>query len=457
MPQITPTIHPTHKQHIAWQTLQDKQTRFLFFGGGAGGGKSWLGAEWLLTSCYFYPRSKWFIGREELKRLMASSFITFQKVCQFHQIPKEAWNVNSKWNYIEFENGSRIDLLDLKHLPSDPDYERFGSLEYTGGWIDEASEVNFKAFDVLKSRCGRHLNTDYNLLPKMLCTLNPSKEWPYRLVYKPWKDKTLSPEYAFIQSLYRDNPHTAEIYGLQLAQLNDRATKERLMFGNWEYEDDPATLITYEAILDLFTNTLEESKERYMTADIARFGEDKTVIIKWEGWEAYEILVRERQGLDVTLQLLKDIAAKDKIPYSHIVVDEDGVGGGIVDMMRGIYGFTANSTPMEVEGEKPNFANLKTQCTYKFAELVNAHKVAISVESEVLRELIIEDLEQMKGKDIDMDKKLMLRPKEEIKELLGRSPDYGDALMMRAFFEFDRKGSGAVKIYQPQWKSFGRI
>lgn len=43
--------------------------------------------------------------------------------------------LTGKDNFIELGNGSRIDLLDLQYQPRDPLYERFGSLEYTGGWI----------------------------------------------------------------------------------------------------------------------------------------------------------------------------------------------------------------------------------------------------------------------------------------------------------------------------------
>jgi len=140
-------LKPTKKQSQAWKITQNKQTDFLLFGGGAGGGKSWFGCEWLIVMCLAYPGTKWFMGRNELKRLMASTYVTFQKVMRFHNLPKSCYKLNGQYNYIEFVNGSRIDLLDLKYLPSDPLYERFGSLEFTGGFIEEAGEVHFGAFD----------------------------------------------------------------------------------------------------------------------------------------------------------------------------------------------------------------------------------------------------------------------------------------------------------------------
>ena len=50
------------------------------------------------------------------------------------------------------------------------------------------------------------------------------------------------------------------------------------------------------------------------------------------------------------------------------------------------------------------------------------------------RELIIEDLEQIKQKDPGKDAPLTILSKEDIKEQLGRSTDIGDAIMMRMFF-----------------------
>jgi hypothetical protein len=385
---------------------------------------------------------------------MGSTYITFLKVCEFHKIDKSNWNLNGQYNYIEFNNGSRIDLLDVKFLPSDPLYERFGSTEYTGGAIEEAGEVDFLAFDVLKSRIGRHLNKEFSIPSKILVTCNPKKNWLYQMVYKPWKNKELPKEFAFIQSLYGDNKHTAEDYGSNLAQIKDNANRERLMYGNWEYDDDPSTLIDYDAILDLWTNTVENSNQRYLTADIARYGQDKTVIYLWEGFKIYKHYVYEKYGIDQTITTIRTLLENEQIPYSHTIADEDGVGGGVVDGLQGIKGFVNNSTALENPKTfvKENYANLKTQCYYLLAEAINNRKIAIKTDDQVMKTLLIEELEQVKTKDIDKEGKLKIVPKEEVKEKLGRSPDYFDALMMRMYFNLQPSNQSrpAAKQFIPQ-------
>lgn len=439
-------IKPFVKQYEAWEKWLDKETLYVLFGGGAGGGKSFWIVQKRISIAYGYPGSRTFIGRKELKRLMSSTYVSFQKACKLYNVPKEDWKLNGQYNYIEFRNGSRIDLLDLDYKPSDPDYDRFGSLEYTEGDIEEAQEVQYKAFDVLKARVGRHRNDEFNLLGKIGLTCNPSKEWLYRVFYKPARDGTLPPEYAFVKALYKDNPITAKTYERQLSGITDRITKERLMFGNWEYDDAADFLIKYEAIIDLFTNPPTFKEELYLTADIARQGRDKIVYVLWRDWDAYEIIERSKQGIDKTIEELRDIMYKKHIPYSHCLVDEDGIGGGVIDLMRGIKGFTANTSPFNHE----NYKNLKAQCSWLFADKVNKHMVSISAKvSEEQKDFIIGDLEQIRSKDIDKDGKRQLKPKEEIKEILGRSPDYGDALMMRAWFDVSGTGSSKAYVFKP--------
>jgi phage terminase large subunit len=415
------TLKPTHKQHEAYQLLDSFDVIYLLFGGGAGGGKSWLLCEWLLRNCYLWPESKWFMGRKERTRLMQSTYLTFQKVCRHHKIPRTDWNLNGQLNYIQFFNGSRIDLLDLDYKPSDPDYERFGSLEYSGGAIDEAGEIKFKCFDVLKTRINRHLNQELNIPPKLLLTANPTKNFLYSTFFRPDKKKELPKEYAFLQSLYMDNPFTAENYGKMLAQIKDRATKARLKDGNWEYDDDSGALCDFDAIVDLFTN-VGEGGEKYITSDIARFGNAKNVKMFWDGLRVYDLVVREKQGLDQQATDLRTFSKEE-------LLKEDGY-------------------------QKENYRNLKSQCGYMLAEAINNHRIAITCDvSEEEREIIVEELEQLKAKEIERDAPLQIIPKEEIIENIGRSPDFLDTMLMRMYFELlKEKQKKGFNLFIPKLK-----
>ena len=94
---------------------------------------------------------------------------------------------------------------------------------------------------------------------------------------------------------------------------------------------------------------------------------------------------------------------------------------------------------------------MKAQCGYLLAEKINNRAIGIKTENEHIREWIIEELEQLKRKDPDMDRKLALVPKEEIKEHIGRSPDFSDALLMRMWFEYNQVEEYITSQFKPAW------
>lgn len=158
-----------------------------------------------------------------------------------------------------------------------------------------------------------------------------------------------------------------------------------------------------------------------------------------------------------------------KIPYSHIVVDEDGVGGGVVDALPGIRGFVANSRPLvdirlnEQQDEVPNYRTLKGQCAYMLADEINNHRISVQpmviCDTEIeYEELLTEDLEQIRAKDIDADdKKLDIVSKDEVRDTLGRSPDFGDPMIMRMIFFLKLPYTeNKINVYKPSWKSYNR-
>ena len=153
-----------------------------------------------------------------------------------------------------------------------------------------------------------------------------------------------------------------------------------------------------------------------------------------------------KTGIDEIVAELERLCKKFNVRRSHVVVDEDGVGGGVVDTFKGCKGFVNNSKAIQnkYENNVKNYANLKTQCYFEFARLVKSGKMKLYTDSSEVREMIIEELGQIKEKDIDKDGKISLIPKEVIKQNIGRSPDISDALMMRMFFELNK-----VTIFKP--------
>lgn len=428
------------KQTIALDYLEDNETTEALFGGGAGGGKSILGAYWLAKMCLKYDESRWVMGRASMKTLKETTYISFLKMARMQNMKADVhFQVTSPQhkdypNCILFPNKSVILMKDLEFYPSDPDFDELGSLEITGGFIDEANQVTEKAKNILASRM-RHNITEYGILPKLLMTCNPAKNWTYRQFYKPFKDGTI-PEYRkFVKSLVTDNPDIDPTYYQNLLKL-DKNSKERLLYGNWEYDDDPASLINFDAIVNIFTNDFTPSGNKYITCDVARFGSDRTVIGVWDGWRC-RLFDYKKLSITEVADKIREHKAKNNVPMQNIIADEDGVGGGVVDLL-GCKGFVNNSVPLvnQSDFKKENYINLKSQCYFGLAAKINANELFVEVKSNEMKDSLIEELEQVKQHNMDKDVKKQVIPKEKVKEILGRSPDLSDTLMMRMWFDF---------------------
>lgn len=422
----------TIKQTEALDYLEDSRTIEVLFGGGAGGGKSVLGCYWLLKCMLKYPGSRYLVARATASTLRQTTLNTFRYVARLQGVPSEWFRMKEQQGEIELAPvGSTLILRHLQTRPSDPDFDELGSLEVTGAFVDECNQVSLLAWNVVRSRI-RYRLEDFGLLPKILGTCNPSKGFVYSRFYKPWRDGVLDADKKFVESLLKDNPHVSRHYETSLRGLDSRSV-QRLLLGNWEYQDDPMALIGYDRIVDIFSNTGVPSGEKYITADIARFGDDSTVICLWSGMRCENISVYSRQGVDATARAISAAASAAGVPLSHILCDEDGVGGGVADMLK-CKGFRNNSSAVDVKGKKQNFANLKSQCYFMLADAVERGELFVSTEDPVLRTRIIEELEQVKAADISGGGRLSVVPKARVKEVLGRSPDVSDALMMRMYF-----------------------
>ena len=426
--EINPEFTKTQKECLNY--LFDNKTKEVLFGGAAGGGKSWVGVSYLILMALQYPKTRYLMGRSKLDALKKTTLNTFFEVCTAWNLKAiEDYTFNGSSNVITFYNGSEIILKDLFLYPSDRNFDSLGSLEITSAFIDEANQITEKAKNVVASRL-RYKLDENGLIPKMLMTCNPAKNWVYSEYYRPAKDKTIKPYRKFIQSLVGDNTYISKHYEKQLFEL-DELSKQRLLYGNWEYDVTNDSLIEYDAILNLFNQKGIEG-DKYITCDVARFGADKTVIMLWQGLHLIYVRTLLKSAVNEVVDEIKKLQQENQVNLTNIIVDEDGVGGGVKDYLR-CRGFVNNSKPLKNE----NYQNLKTQCYYKLADLINKGQIGISCSDVNVKNLIIEECEQVRTKDADKDNKLQIIPKDTVKVILGRSPDYSDALAMRMYYEVD--------------------
>ena len=368
------------------------------------------------------------MGRSKLKTLKETTLNTFFDLTSQLGI-SDQYVYNGQTNTILWNNGSSIILKDLFLYPSDPNFDSLGSLEISGAFIDECNQIVYKAWQVVKSRIRYRLD-EFNIEPMMFGTCNPAKNWVYKKFYIADKNESLPSYRRFIQALPTDNPHLPESYLQSLREL-DEASKQRLYYGNWEFDDDKATIISFNAIMDYWNGKhVERNGKMYLTIDVARKGKDKTVFRVWDG---FVCIHREELAKSLVTEVAdraKELQTEYKIKNSNTVADEDGVGGGVVDILN-CQGFINNSKAKL----KENYDNLKSQCSIRMAKRIERGEVVEKCKDQTVIDRVSEEMEQVKYKDVDKDGKQGIIPKDKVKEMIGRSPDDWDTIMMREIFD----------------------
>jgi hypothetical protein len=158
----------------------------------------------------------------------------------------------------------------------------------------------------------------------------------------------------------------------------------------------------------------------------------------WKGWHIEKIIELASSSTVQVCEEIRKLQQLHSFPLSRCVVDEDGVWWGVVDSLW-CRGFINNSKAIspansnKVSYKKRNYKNLKTQCYFLLAEKVNQWQ--ISIEPDYFKDKLVQELDIIVQTHIDDDTTLQIISKDEIKEKIGRSPDYSDAMMMRCVYD----------------------
>lgn len=290
------------EQSKAWHRLIDPRhshiTRVIY-GGQAGGGKSFLISLWLDYMCRTYEGTRYYMGRETLKDIKESVLLTYFDVIK---ITGSQSKYNEQKSKITYRNGSEIYLLETFAYPSDPNFDSFGSREYTGGAIEEGITVTKRAADILISRT-RYKHDVYNLFPKQLITCNPGDGWiKDEIVIPQIEGRPIKHNEIFIQATLASNPNKefAERYTKTLEENLTAYDRERLLNGNWnakpktgaeflkEFSQDKHVkknlYQTYNPILPLHI-TFDENLHPYITCEIWQIHKPNDMRFVRQLWE----------------------------------------------------------------------------------------------------------------------------------------------------------------------------
>ena len=248
----------------------------------------------------------------------------------------------------------------------------------------------------------------------------------------------------------------------------DEETQQRLLRGNWKIRADRLSLFDPFKLKDLATNDIvrKQTDKGFIIIDHARFGKDFCLIGNFLGWYLRRIdILPISNTKDITKVVHLQRQIYRGISMSQVLIDQDGIGvEDELNCRRFIPGGTPHKTFPTAEGgksakkEQQLFKNRKTQCAYHTADMVNeslcgvdftniwfhadgaeprkVEKLFINGRHQTIHDLLRDDLRTLKRENVDLDQRKKMTSKEAQKSILGRSPDFGDMMIMRGEFDF---------------------
>ena len=394
-----------------------------------GGGKSFIGcllcdsyASWVINHFNLkpdkYPINLGFMGRNRAVDFNDTTLETWKRI-----IPQDHYVIRTQDKEIVIEDRVKFAFGGLDNTEA---VSKFSSAEFGLVFIDQAEECNRDNVAVLMSRFRQKVN-GVPLPYKTLYTANPANCF--------LKDEFVlgnDPNKIFIPALPKENPYLPESYMASLREAFKHRPELLLanLEGSWDSLEGADIVIKDIWIrwaADVVKTYLNTRPKRVFGVDVARFGDDLTICYCLEGTDIVDELIIGQKDTMYTAGAVH-IWAKEKKP-DLIGVDVIGLGAGVADRLTemGDNVIEFNSAGKAEEPEK--YYNLRAEMWWntgrRFAEkdIKLTWKGKSGVDRDLARELSAISYLIRNGK-------ILLEPKDKVKERIGRSPDKADAYII---------------------------
>ena len=412
----------TLKQTQCWDAFWDPVITQILFGGAMGGGKSYIG-------CLLFDRyANWIIKKFNLqptKYPINLGFMGRYRAVDFNDTTLETWKrITPDHYYIRTQDKEIVIEDKVKYayggMDSQEAVSKFSSAEFAVVFIDQAEECDRDKIAVLMSRFRLKIN-GIPLPYKTLFTANPKNCF--------LKDEFVlgnDPKKVYIPALPSENPYLPDTY---MASVRD-AFKHRpelllaYLKGSWDSLEGADIIIK-----DIWVREASEVHISYVGrpkkvfgADIARYGDDRTVVYYLEGTDIKDEMIFGQKDTMYTAGKIH-IWAQEKKP-DLIGVDVIGLGAGVVDRLREMGDKVLEYNGAGKPQNEEKFGNLRAESWWNVGRRFAEKDIRLTKQDDELRrELSCVSYLIKNGK-------IWAEPKENVKKRLSRSPDKADAYII---------------------------
>lgn len=432
----------TEKQEELFNAYKSGKYNILALGGGTSSAKT-IGILALFNHiCNEIPNVRIVVFRKSEKNHKQNTIPSFRKILQFSNTK----DVIIRDMEARYPNGSVI-LFNWADITKDPNVDNVRGLECSIVFFNEANQMDKQYFDIAKTRVGRWNDIkcedgEGRIKPAIFLDFNPNNAWVKGEFYDKYMDDALPKGTFFQLSLPTDNPFNNADY-LKMLETLPLNEYKRYVLGNWEYDDNPAQLITYEMYkdcritqeeLDGMIDRDELKGDALLSIDPSDEGKDSTAFTYLKGKVFYKYEKDQKLDEIKAAHLAKERIVEHNIV--HTIVDSIGVGAGTAKTLIYanylVYQFVAGEKPV-TEEEFYHFKNKRAEAGWWLRKSMKELNIFFLHNSEVQKQLLSIEYETD-------DRVIKIAPKKLIKKKLGYSPDYYDSIVMGNYLRLIHEG-----------------
>lgn len=325
-------------------------------------------------------------------------------------------SIDFKADNIDFTNGNFIVLRTARK--ESPEALQGFHAENLWFLVDEASGVAENIFEVIEGA----LTGEHN---RLIEVGNPTRTSGH-FFNNFHKNKDLFK--TFVLNAEKSENVDKGVVELRVKQYGRDSDVYRVrVLGEFPKASSDALFSVEELLEAVDREGVQKAGEHIWALDVARFGDDSSVLFKRVGYKVAPALVRRNLDTMLLADFISYEFNESEIKPKAIFVDTIGLGAGVYDVLasRGLPVFEANVSRKSIDNTMSNkriemYKRLQEKLPY----------ISLPDDDELIGEL--SSLSYM----IKENGILALEPKDKTKQKLGRSPDKADALALTFYDDF---------------------
>ena len=402
------------------EDFDKSKARYKGLKGGRGSGKSYYFADKLLEVFLDNPDTHWVCMREIQKSIDKSSKkliedrIDYYNLHDYFEILQTVIRAKRGKGEIIFQGLQDHTADSIKSLEG-----------FHGVWVEEAMTITEKSLDLLTPTFRRDDS-------ELWFSWNPFlKSDPVEKLFRE-KDNSL-----LVHINFTENPFAPKVLISEAEEMRVKDPDKFMhIFLGYPQTQSETALFTYKLVEQAMNRNAEASGATVVSADIARFGNDKSCIVVRSGLWVKQIITKSGSDLTETADWIKAISNVYKA--DAIVVDSIGIGAGVLDILLRSGYFAIDGNFSKKATDEVRYHNKRASSYFDLKKAMD-RGLAIPNDDELAEELLAIEYEFTSAgrvKIVDKDK---------IKKTIGRSPDKADAMALSYFTDIHSNLTEAEK------------